>query len=219
MWWLIGDIAFLSPVELFFAFSWLSYNYPDSIFRRLFMKMGSIFGFIALLFIFGFFWSDIQHYLPWGIPMNSKDGLYAQITRYDTTYELHSDKTYYDEWRGSSGYDMSIHIQNNTRKDVNMVELSIQEFECINEPKSIFGVRDEDNCIWNNRHEEVEYKYDVNSGESANFTFKTQMDPTNMSSGKYPYMYYQIRVTGYSIIHHYTEGHEEFSSTTPEYLR
>ena len=219
MWWLIGDLAFLSPVELFFAFSWLSYNYPNSVFRRLYLKLGSIFGFIAMLFIFGFFWSDIQHYLHWGIPMNTSDGLYSQITRYDTTYELNSEKSYYDNWRGNSGYDMSIHIQTNTNNDVSMVEISIEEYECMNEPKSIFGVSDEDNCVWNNRHEEIEYKYEVKNHSSEDFTIKTQMDPSNMSSGKYPYMYYQARVTGYSIVHHYTPGHEEYNPNLPEYMR
>lgn len=207
---LLFYLAEMAPIEAIGGLFWLSYNYPNSIFRQIVFRFGIWLGFLAIVTMFGFIVLNMQHFIPNGIPLDTDDGMKASVLYlsqdegYSNSGDVIQNRTY--------GHNLTLKVENNTNVNVNNVAVQIRIFECETKPKSMVGPKEPENCVYNESHDDVSFGDLVFPKHSTRiFNMRSFADPTNLSSGKYPYMFFRTNVIGSSQIHSYdTSDTEEF---------
>lgn len=219
MFWMFSELLYFSPLESFCVLAWLSYNFPDSVFRRLFVKMGSILAFLVAVFVFLLVYKNLEHFIPGGVPINSVDGLYVDdlyISSVET--DINQDYGYVNYYFGS-GYDLSITVHNNTDRNIKELHVTINQYECMTKPNKPYGNAVPDDCVDDDRREFLDYNPIIEAHSSKTLLYKTNMEQTTQSAGKYPYIFNQTSISGYSVHHNYDGDPAQSGRVIPEYMR
>lgn len=200
-------LAEMAPLESLAALLWLSYNYPNSIFRQIVYRFGIWVGFIACIIVFGFIMLNLQHFIPNGIPYDSDDGISSQILYMDPNEGPDQNGIIQNRIYGHTA---EIKIINNTNVDVNGLTSQIHIFECETKPQYISGPKEPSDCVYNESHDDIFFGDTVfKSHKSYIFKLKTFANPTNLSSGKYKYMFYKSNIISSTEINE-DDNREEF---------